>query len=130
MKDASDERRRVWPWILLALLLLGAAFVLLLVLAPGAPAPDGKGVPYPLRDRLLILFTGESGWLLFTMASRALLAVRRVGLLFKVARLARGVILAGGLAAAGIGGWLTWSFLSASVHGTSSGSGHSHHSWD
>ncbi len=120
-------KRRVWPWVLLAILLLILACALVLFLAP-APVEGSGGVAYRGRDRWLILATGEVGWLMLILSARAWLTRSGTGLVARAGRFMGVVVLAAGLGLAAAGGWLMSSFLSANVHGTPTSS-HGHH-WD
>jgi peptidoglycan/LPS O-acetylase OafA/YrhL len=116
----QDRRRRIWPWVLLAVLLLLAGAILLIVLGPEVGS-SAKGVAYRDRDRWLILATGEAGWLGLILSTRA---GRGAGLLARLGRWLGGLVLAAGIGVAAVGGWLVSSYLRAEVHGTASSGGH------
>lgn len=120
-------RRRVWPWIVVALLLLLLSGVLLLSCSP--ESADGKGVAYLDRDRWLILATGETGWLGLIFAIRAKLSRGGAGLLARAGRFVGWSLVAAGVALAALGGMFMSELLSSKVHGTPSSGGHHHH-WD
>jgi hypothetical protein len=120
-------RRRVWPGIVLGLLLLLVAGALFFALAP---ATGEQAVAYGDRDRWSILVALEAGWLIFVLSVRGWLARSGAGIVSRVGRLLGALVLAGGIAVGAAAGWLVSSFLSAKVHGTTSSAGGGGGAWD
>ena len=118
--------KRIWPLLVIAILLFLLSGVLLLSCSPDAV--DGKGVAYADRDRWLILATGEVGWLGVIFTIRNLLARGGAGIIGRFGRFLGWVVVASGVGMAALGGVFMSDFLASKVHGGSSGS--HHHDWD
>ena len=112
-------KRRVWPWILLALLLLLVATMLMARWAPST------GEHYGDAQRVGIVVLAEAGWLMLVVSAWRILARGGAGLVGRLGRFAGGVVVAAGLGVAVAGGWLVWEAL-----GVDAGAGDVDESWD
>lgn len=114
----AEPKRRLWPWILLALLLLLGGVILLGVLEPAV-------VPW---HRAAILACLEGGWLTLVVGTGRWLRLGGAGLVARGMRLFGILLIAGGVAVGAASGWLLWQALSSEVH--DDGHHHHHHHWD